>query len=81
MGDVVHRELQVGPLGDVDQADACPGGTAVLWVGSLHHRHTLGGGGQEEEETGEEGGRGENQMEKECRVLKIYILNEVMINE
>jgi len=63
VGDVVHGELQEGSLGNVDQADARPGGAAVLGVGPLHHRHPLeerakrgggggGGGGGEEEEEG-----------------------------
>ena len=46
--DVVHGELQEGPLGNVDQADARPGGTAVLGVGSLHHGDTLEGEQPEE---------------------------------
>lgn len=35
--DVVDRELQEGPLWDVDQADTGPGGTAVLRDGPRDH--------------------------------------------
>lgn len=39
--DVVYRELQVGPLWDVDQAGTCPGGTAVQRVGPWDYCHSL----------------------------------------
>lgn len=41
VGDVVHGELQEGPLWDVDQTDACPGGTTVQRMGPRDHRHSL----------------------------------------
>lgn len=39
--DVVYSELEEGPLGNVGQADTCPGGTTVLRVWPLVHRHSL----------------------------------------
>lgn len=40
-GDVVHSELQEGPLWDIDQTNSGPGGTAVQWVGPGNHSHSL----------------------------------------
>lgn len=41
MRDVVDRELQEGPFWDVDQANTCPGGTAVQRVRPGDHSHSL----------------------------------------
>lgn len=40
-GNVVHRELQEGTLWDIDQADTCPGGRAVVRVGPWNDSHSL----------------------------------------
>ena len=84
MRDVVHGELQEGPLGNVDQADARPGGTAVLGVGSLHHGDTLEGEEPEEQETRDRrGGRGgrEREERREGDVMEIVGVERMTIFE
>ena len=41
VGDVVHGELQVTLLRDINQTHTCPGGAAVQRVGPRDHRHLL----------------------------------------
>lgn len=41
VGDVVHSELQEGPLWDIDQTNTSPGRTAVQRVGPWDHCHSL----------------------------------------
>lgn len=50
VGDVVHRELQEGPLWDINQANTCPGGTAVQGVWPWNDCHPLKKQEEEDEE-------------------------------
>lgn len=41
MRNVVYRELQEGPLWNIDQTPAGPGGTVIIRVGPRDHCHAL----------------------------------------